>query len=60
MVNRNSQMARMARMMGFAALNPSYVACIAVVLIATQPARADGIEDFYKDKKGKKAAKPGA
>jgi tripartite-type tricarboxylate transporter receptor subunit TctC len=35
-------------MMGFAALNPSYVACIAVVLIATQPARADGIEDFYK------------
>src|SRR5262249_36581197 len=33
---------------GFAALNPSYAACIAAALIAAQPARADGIEDFYK------------
>jgi tripartite-type tricarboxylate transporter receptor subunit TctC len=43
-------MARVAQVMGFAALNPSYVACIAAVLMATQPARAAGAEDFYKGK----------
>jgi tripartite-type tricarboxylate transporter receptor subunit TctC len=41
---------RIVQMMGFAALNPSYAACIAAALIVTQPARADGIEEFYKGK----------
>src|SRR5262245_41745773 len=50
MLSQNSRVARLGQMMGFAALNPSCAACIAAVLLATQPVRADGIEDFYKGK----------